>query len=84
MDILKFFPKPSDACFTASINSFGKILVTKVNPTKSKAVVSPPICYQGEEVHFQIQLYSSNAIPIVDENVSVHLKNRGKIMKSVQ
>lgn len=84
MDIMKFSPKPSDACFTTSINSFGKILVTKVNPTKSKAVVSPPVCYQGEEVHFQIQLYSSNAIPIVDENVSVHLKNRGKIMKSVQ
>lgn len=84
MNIMKFSPKPSDACFTTSINSFGKILVTKVNPTKSKAVVSPPVCYQGEEVHFQIQLYSSNAIPIVDENVSVHLKNGGKITKSVQ
>lgn len=84
MDIRKFSPKPSDACFTTSINGFGKILATKVNPTKSKVVVTSPVCDQGQEVQFQIQLYSSTGIPIVEENVSVHLKNRGKILKSVQ
>lgn len=82
-DIMTFSPKPSDACFTTSINSFGKILVTKVNPTKSKVVVTSSVCDQGEELQFQIQLYSSTGIPIIDENVGVHLKNRGKILKSV-
>lgn len=80
---MKFSPKPSDACFTTSINSFGKILVTKVNPTKSKVVVTSSVCDQGEELQFQIQLYSSTGIPIIDENVSVHLKDRGQILKSV-
>lgn len=83
IDTIKFSPEPSDVCFTTSINNFGKILVTKVSPKKSKVDVSSPVCDQGQEVQFKIQLFSSTGLPVVDESVCVHLKQKGKILKSI-
>lgn len=85
MDTIKFSPEPSDICFTTSINNFGKILVTKVSPKKSKVDVSSPVCDQGQEVRFEIKLFSSTGSPVVDESVSVNLKQKeGKLLKSIQ
>lgn len=45
MDIMKFFLKFLDVCFIILINSFGKILVIKVNLIKFKVVVLFLVCY---------------------------------------
>lgn len=85
MDTIKFSPEPSNICFTTSINNFGKILVTKVSPKKSKVDVSSPVCDQGQEVRFEIKLFSSTGSPVVNESVSVNLKQKeGKLLKSIQ
>lgn len=83
VDMMKFVVKPSDACFTTSINNYGKILATKVSAKDSKVIISP-VCDFGKETQFQIQLFSSTGKPILDEKVCVYLKHDNKKSKTIQ
>lgn len=52
--------------------------MSKVYSPKCTVVVIPPVCYVGQQIQFQIQLFSSTGKLIVEEDVSVSLKVNGK------
>lgn len=83
MNTGKFVVKPSDVSFITSINSYGKILATKVSAKESKVIISP-VCEKGKETQFKIQLFSSTGKAIVDEKICVYLKHDKHILKTVQ
>lgn len=84
VDTMTLSSQLSEDCFETALNSLGKLSVSKVDSSKSKVVVTHSVCEVGQQIQFQIQLFSSTGISIVDENVSAHLKLNGitfKILK---
>lgn len=78
VDTMSFSSQFSDSCFETAVKSLGKLSVSKVCSSNSKVVVTPPICYIGQQIQFKIQLFSSAGTLIVDENVTVCLKLNAK------
>ena len=75
---INFFSEPTITFFESSVNSFGKLSVSKAISSKSKASVTPSIYEVQRKVQFQIQLFSFLGTPIVDEDVNVCLELEGK------
>lgn len=59
-------------------------MVSKAISSKSKVVVKPAFCNKGQEVQFQVQLFSSTGNLIVDEDVGVCLMVNGNIFKIIK
>lgn len=75
---MTFSSQSLDSCFETAVNSLGKLSVSNVYMPECKVVVTPAVCYVGEQIQFKIQLFSSTGNLIVDEDVSVCLKLNGK------
>lgn len=81
VDTMAFSSRQSDSSYATAVNSLGKLSVSKVCQSKSKIVVTPPICHVGKEMQFKIRLFSSTGNLIVDENVNICLKTNGKMLQ---
>lgn len=77
-DTMTFSSKSLDFWFETAVNSLGKLSVSNAYSPKSKVVVTPAVCYVGQQIQFKIQLFSSTGNLIVDEDVSVCLKLNGE------
>lgn len=84
VDTMTFSSQLPESCFETAVNNLGKLSVSKVYSPKSTVVVSPPVCYVGQQIQFEIQLFSSTGNLIVDENVSISLKVSGKTYQSLK
>lgn len=78
VDTVSFSSPLPESCFETAVDNLGKLSVSKVYSPNSTVVVSPPVSYVGQQIQFEIQLFSSTGNLIVDENVSVSLKVNGK------
>lgn len=78
LDTMTFSSQSLDSCFETAVNSLGKLSVSNVYMPECKVVVTPAVCYVGQQIQFKIQLFSSTGNLIVDEDVSVCLKLNGK------
>lgn len=78
VDTMTFSSQVRESRFETAVNNLGKLSVSKVYSPKSTVVVSPQVCYVGQQVEYRIQLFSSTGNLIVDEDVSVSLKVNGK------
>lgn len=74
LDTMTFSSQSLDSCFETTLNSLGKMSVSNVYMPKCKVVVTPAVCYVGQQIQFKIQLFSSTGNLIVDEDVSVCIK----------
>lgn len=83
MDTMKYSTQ-SMLTFETAVNSLGSLSVSKAIPSKSKVVVKPAFCNKGQEVQFQVQLFSSTGNLIVDEDVGVCLMVNGNIFKIIK
>lgn len=84
VDTMTFSSQLPESCFETAVNNLGKLSVSKVYSPKSTVVVSPPVCYVGQQIQFEIQLFSSTGNLIVDEIVNVSLEVSGKTYKSLK
>lgn len=76
---MTFSSQLSDSCcFETAVNSLGKLSVSNVYMPECKVIVTPTVFYIGQKIQFKIQLFSSTRNLIVDEDVSVCLKLKGK------
>lgn len=83
MDTMKYSTQ-SMLTFETAVNSLGSLSVSKAISSKSKVVVKPAFCNKGQEVKFQVQLFSSTGNLIVDEDVGVCLMVNGNIFKIIK
>ena len=75
---MKFLKEPPITSHLTTVNSLGKLSVSKAISTQSTAVFTPSIVEEHQQVQFDIQLLSSQGKPTVDEDVSVRLDRNGK------
>lgn len=83
MDAMKFFTQP-EFSFKTAVSNIGKLSVSKAISSKSKVEVKPAFCNVGQEVQFQVQLFSSTGNFVVDEDVSVCLMVNRNIFKNIK
>lgn len=83
MDAMKFFTEP-EFSFKTAVSNIGKLSVSKAISLKSKVEVKPAFCNVGQEVQFQVQLFSSTGNLVVDEDVSVCLMVNRNIFKNIK
>ena len=75
---VKFLKEPPITFYLKTVNSLGKLSVSKAISNQSTAVITPSIVEEHQQVQFDIQLLSSQGKPTVDEDVSVCLERNGK------
>ena len=75
---IKFLKEPPITSHLTTMNSLGKLSVSKAISTQSTAVITPSIVEEHQQVQFDIQLLSSQGKPTVEEDVSVCLDRNGK------
>ncbi|XP_078336705.1 uncharacterized protein LOC144626467 isoform X2 [Crassostrea virginica] len=78
LNTIKFLKEPPITSHLTTMNSLGKLSVSKAISTQSTAVITPSVIEEHQQVQFDIQLLSSQGKPTVEEDVSVCLDRNGK------